>query len=529
MNMVDKLVQHYLDESLAPDNKVACCDGQKSITYGQLKKDSNQLSVLLRECGVGRGNRVVLFVRRSAEFLTGILGTLKADAVYVPIDPKSPSERWQQIVSDCTPAALLCDAQTANSLGEAYKLQIPIIHFGPSKNEPFIVGGMSPPFKAFWADPDQLPSYNNVPDDLAYILYTSGSTGKPKGVMISHRNIRNYIDWAVEYFSIQRNDRILGTAPFHFDMSTFDLWCPMKAGGALCLANEGQMLFPEKLLQYMEDQKVTLWKGISSLLFYLDRAGVLHPGRIPLLDRVLFGGDSLPARTLMRWMEVFPAKRFFNVYGPTEATGISFCYPVREAPDNPGARIPIGRPCKGMKAILLDPQQEPVPLGDIGELCLAGPGLGAGYLNDSERTLRSFFKAEFNGEPTDTWYRTGDLAFQDGDGNYVFVGREDNQVKIMGYRIELGEIEQAILAIDGVMEAVVVSVHRDGLDELVAFVEEAKSLNLAQTLSKLRERLPNYMIPRRFLKIDEIPRCVRGKINRPALRAIALENSNVDG
>lgn len=528
MTMEDKLVQHYLDESLAPDNKVACCDGQKSITYGQLKKDSNRLSQLLRECGVGRQDRVVLCVRRSVEFLTGIMGTLKADAVYVPIDPKSPLERWQQIVSDCTPAALLCDAQTANSLGDAFKRQIPIICFGPGKDEPFAVDGIRPTPKGLWAEPDRSPGYNNVPDDLAYILYTSGSTGKPKGVMISHRNIRNYIDWAVDYFSIQGHDRILGTAPFHFDMSTFDLWCPLKAGGTLCLASEGQMLFPEKLLQYMEDQKVTIWKGISSLLFYLDRAGVLRPGRIPFLDRVLFGGDSLPARTLIRWMEVFPAKRFFNVYGPTEATGISFCYPVREPPGTAGARIPIGRPCKGMKAILLDHQQEPIPLGEIGELCLAGPGLGTGYLNDSERTLRSFFKAEFNGEPFDTWYRTGDLAYEDVYGNYVFVGREDNQVKIMGYRIELGEIEQALLAIDGVRDAVVVSVQRDNLDELVAFVEEAKPLNLVQTLSKLRERLPSYMIPRRLLKIDEIPRCVRGKINRPALRAIALENSNVD-
>ena len=529
MTMADQLVQHYLDKSVAPDNKVVCCDGQKSITYGQLKRESNRLSKLLGEVGVGRRDRVLLFIRRSTDFLTGILGVLKADAVYVPIDPKSPPERWQQIVSDCRPSAVLCDAQTANSLRDYFKNQIPVIHFGPSRVEPFFVVGVKPSLKGPFSDFERNPCYKNISDDLAYILYTSGSTGKPKGVMISHRNIRNYIDWAVEYFSIQERDRILGTAPFHFDMSTFDLWCPLKVGGTLCLASEAQMLFPEKLLQYMEEQKVTIWKGISSLLFYLDRAGVLHPSRIPLLDRVLFGGDSLPARTLMRWMEVFPNKKFFNVYGPTEATGISFCYSVRKAPDSSGARIPIGRPCKGMKAVLLDPQQKPVSPGEVGELVLAGPGLGAGYLNDSERTLHSFFQAEFNGEPIDTWYRTGDLAFQDAEGNYVFVGREDNQVKIMGYRIELGEIEQAILAIDGVRDAVVVSVHRDGLDELVAFVEESKSLNLLQMLSKLRERLPAYMIPRRLLKIDEIPRCVRGKINRPALRTLAMESSNVDG
>ncbi|WP_225071402.1 amino acid adenylation domain-containing protein [Desulfuromonas sp. CSMB_57] len=527
--MADQLVQQYLDESLASEDKVACTDGRKSHTYGQLTHFSNRLAALLRQWGVGRQDRVLLFMRRTADFIPAILGVLKADAVYVPVDPKSPPERWSQIVDDCSPAVVLSDGPSANSLKSALPLHMPVIQIDTDGDISFTVNGIRQFQDEMGSHPEIIPTYRNVPDDLAYILYTSGSTGKPKGVMISHRNIRNYIDWAVEYFGIRSVDRILGTAPFHFDMSTFDLWCPIKAGGTLCLANEGHTMFPEKLLGYMEDQKVTIWKGISSLLFYLERAGVLNADRIPDLDRVLFGGDALPARTLTRWMEVFPSKSFFNVYGPTEATGISFCYPVQEPPDNPGDRIPIGLPCKGMQAVLLDQDQIPVPFGEIGELCLAGPGLSRGYLNEADRTADLFFRAEINGAPLQTWYRTGDLAFQRDDGHYVFVGRGDNQVKIMGYRVELGEIEQALLGIDGVRDAVVVAVNRGGLPELVGFIEETKTLDLGQALSKLRERIPGYMVPRRLLRIAEIPRCGRGKVDRAALRNMAMENSHVDG
>ena len=182
-----------------------------------------------------------------------------------------------------------------------------------------------------------------------------------------------------------------------------------------------------------------------------------------------------------------------------------------------------------MQAVLLDQDQIPVPFGEIGELCLAGPGLSRGYLNEADRTADLFFRAEINGAPLQTWYRTGDLAFQRDDGHYVFVGRGDNQVKIMGYRVELGEIEQALLGIDGVRDAVVVAVNRGGLPELVGFIEETKTLDLGQALSKLRERIPGYMVPRRLLRIAEIPRCGRGKVDRAALRNMAMENSHVDG
>ncbi|MRR55344.1 MAG: amino acid adenylation domain-containing protein [Deltaproteobacteria bacterium] len=523
------LVQHYLDPLPAPPEKVACTDGRKAITYGYLADFSSRLATILSQVGVRRKDRVALCLHRTPDFLPAILGILKADAAYVPLDPKSPPERWQQIVGDCAPAAILCDGQTFVPLAGAVKAGIPRILLTSRSTQSSSDNEISAALEDILASPVMPVTYHNGPDDLAYVLYTSGSTGQPKGVMITHRNICNYINWAVEYFSILNDDRILGTAPFHFDMSTFDLWCPVKAGATLCLANEALTLFPEKLLGFMESERVTIWKGISSLLFYLERAGVITPARIPALSRVLFGGDALPARTLIRWMETFSDKLFYNVYGPTEATGVSLCCQIKQAPGGPGERIPIGHPCKGMKAALLDKELKPVPDGAVGELCLSGPGLGAGYLNDPERTARSFICAKLDGGQVDTWYRTGDLALRRPDGNYVFIGREDNQVKIMGYRIEMGEIEQALLAIDGVRDAAVVAVQRGGLDELVAFVEVEEVKDYTQILARLRDRIPAYMIPRRLIPLVELPRCGRGKINRAALRTLSMEVRHADG
>ncbi len=516
------LVQHYLESVAAPADKVACTDGRETITYGELEDFSGRLASLLIRCGVRRQDRVAVCTQRSVYFLPAILGVLKADAVYVPFDPKSPTERWQKIVTDCAPTVLLCDGQTVAPL-TAINPEIPRICLAPRDKLPPAIADNVATVEDLRASPKRACDYGNLAEDLAYILYTSGSTGTPKGVMISHRNIRNYIDWAVDYFEIGAQDRILGTAPFYFDMSTFDLWCPVKAGATLCLADNAQTLFPEKLFNFIEKQEITLWKGISSLLFYIGRAGVLAPGRIPKMSRILFGGDALPARTLIEWMKVFPDKQFYNVYGPTEATGISVCYPVTHPPQDPGERIPIGLPCKGMKALLLDEELIPVGDGEVGELCLAGPGIGRGYLNDAERTARAFFSLNTCGEATETWYHTGDLVFRRPDGNLEFVGRKDQQVKIMGYRIELGEIEQALRAIDGVRDAAVVTAQRDGVEELIAFIENHGGAEPSLILSRLRSRLPHYMVPRRLTSLADLPRCGRGKIDRAALRELATE------
>ena len=377
------------------------------------------------------------------------------------------------------------------------------------------------------AQPDDPIPYANIDTDLAQILYTSGSTGLPKGVSISHLNLVNYVEWAAEYFAMGPQDRVLGTAPFHFDMSTFDIFCPQKAGGTLCLADEEDTLFPIRLVQLIEQERVTIWKGVASLLSQMVRAGAMQPGRLPTLKKVLFSGERLPAKALIAWMGAFPEKRFYNVYGPTEATGVSSVFALDSPPESPDANIPIGRACADSEMLVLVDAKRPVEGEEVGEICLRGSCLSRGYWNDPEATRFAFIENPVSPIPGDRLYRTGDFGYWGRDGNLRLVGRRDEQVKWMGYRIELGEIGASLQALPEVEDAVVMLLPgRSGeTEELVAFVTLAGGAEPAMVLSALRRSLPAYMVPRKLKTLPSIPRSDRGKVDREALKKIHLSDA----
>jgi len=521
--MLGTLVQHYLEHTakLYPQ-KTAITDGQKSMTFGELSAASDRLAKLLISLGVCCEDRIVYYLQRSSDCIVATVGILKAEGAYIPLDQKTPFERWRRIVIDATPRAIICNQTTlAETLERVKTLDVPpfIVCLSP-RNE------QSKPLEQKVYFYDAMDDSQEVSlavegnlDRVAYVLYTSGSTGRPKGVMITHRNIRNYIDWAVNYFHMTQADCILGTAPFYFDMSTFDILCFMAIGATFCLANESMLLFPEKLVRFMEDEKVTLWKGVSSLLMYMCRAGVLRTGRMPSLRTVIFAGEPLDAKYLATWMELFPEKSFFNGYGPTEATGVSLCYHVKHVP-GPGQAIPIGRACKGAKVVLIGDDDFPVTPGNIGELCIAGECLAKGYLNDPQKTEKNFTPPPPGCSGLgDRFYHTGDLAREMPDGNFVFVSRKDHQVKWMGYRIELGEIETNLMAHSQIRDAAVLLANtgEGGLTELVAFFESDSDLDIAGLIKFMEIRVPTYMIPKRFIRMDFLPRNDRGKISRDGI------------
>jgi amino acid adenylation domain-containing protein len=371
--------------------------------------------------------------------------------------------------------------------------------------------------------------YSNIDVDLAYILYTSGSTGNPKGVMITHSNVINYIEWAIEQFEITEEDVILSTAPFHFDMSTFDIYCSLRTGATLCIAPEQYMLFPKKLFEFIENERVSVWKGISSLLMYIARTGLLHPGRIPSLRKILFGGETLPTKYLIAWMESFPEKSFFNVYGPTEATGISTFYCVRKSPASAQERVPIGKACGNTEVFLLNAEYDSYLCKEVGELCIRGSGVGRGYWNDPIKTRECFIKNPLHKNTPEKVFRTGDLAFKGESGDYYFIGRRDHQIKYMGYRIDLSEIEDSLLSIDEVEEAAAIlpDINESGMREIVAFVECRDDISMSCILRKLRHRLPSYMIPKQTFMDYTIPRTDRGKVDRMKLHEYFMEKKNL--
>lgn len=499
---------------------IAVTDGQMVLTYRQLASRSDRLAMFLRELGVCGGDRVAYFMSRSPDCITATTGILKSGAAYVPLDRQTPADRWHKIISDSAPKAILCDGTTlSETLVRAKNIdqRFFIVCLSERGNHNLIEE------EVFFFDAIKNTKENSLPGDIgldeaAYIMYTSGSTGSPKGVMISHRNINNYIEWTVDYFSISAKDRILGTAPFHFDMSTFDIFCALATGAPLCLATGSILLFPEKLVQFAELQQISLWKGVSSLLMYMSRAGVIRDGRMPSLRTVIFAGEPLASQYLKHWMEVFPETQFYNGYGPTEATGVSLCYHVKTPPhaDQP---IPIGKPCKNAKVAVIGNDELPVNPGEIGELIVSGTCLAKGYLNDPEKTQRQFTSPPPGCGLEERVYRTGDLVRQTAKGDYVFVSRKDQQVKWMGYRIELGEIEASLLTHEKVRDAAVllVSIANSDLNELVAFTEVEDGFDVQNLAAYLKVRLPSYMVPKRFLKLTSIPRTDRGKIARDEL------------
>ncbi len=525
--MDDCLLHHYLDHAVRNSPRsVAITDGKSSWSYQELGLRANRLAACLNHHGVKPGNRVVIAMNRSLSIVEAIFGVLKSGAIYIPVSPETPAIRRNKIIKNSEPVAFILDAQTMKSWqaeDSGSSLPALLICLDRKASIQQTTGKIIINREEIEAFSHRAKAIKPEPgsDFPAGIYYTSGTTGEPKGVVLTHRNIHEYIKWVIDTIGIEKSDTILWTAPYYFDMSLFDIYGSIRAGARLCLADEKCLLFPPLLVELAESQKVTIWKGVASLLMYLARSGIIAPGRLPTLRKIIFSGEVLPAKYLIQWMKAFPDKIFYNAYGPTEATGISMYYRVNSIPDSPEERIPLGKPCENTEIFLLDENLKPVPEGEPGEIFISGICVAKGYWNDEERTKECFIDNPFNPGKGEIIYRTGDLARLRPDGNYEFLGRKDDQVKYMGYRIELQDIEQALISLPAVQDAGVILVEAESeeLSELHAFIETSEENLTAKDLSQgLKKILPAYMIPKKFHFIKRIPRNKNGKIDRRALK-----------
>lgn len=482
-------------------------------SYAQLEESSNRLARALVECGCRRGDRVALLLPKSPRALTGMFAALKADCVYVPLDPSSPAARLRRILESCESHCVLAEASTAKRLEE--------------------VGDSRPPcviwMDSGWHEIESLPAApvesRNTSSDPAHILFTSGSTGVPKGVMITHANVIAFVEWAVRYFGIRAGDRISGHPPLHFDLSTFDIYGTVAAGAQIHLLTPETSLLPHRLADFIRQSKLTQWFSVPSVLHHMAKLDAVRENDFPSLERVLWCGEKFPVPALMHWMRRLPHARFFNLYGPTETTIASSVYEVPCCPESETAEIPIGSACEGEKLVVLDELLEPSDPGKVGDLYIAGAGLSPGYWRDPAKTADAFI--HHGGERI---YRTGDLARIEDDGLVYLLGRSDTQIKSRGYRIELGEIETAVHAIDGIEDAAVVAIPSDGFEGAsicCAFVPSSGSELSPLTLKQhLRGVLPHYMVPGRWMVLDRMPANGNGKINRPLLKEKFLAGGN---
>jgi len=489
------------------------CDHDKSmgvstLTFAQLNDNVNQLAHLLRAEGVRPGHIVGLMVERSFAMIIGILGTVKAGGAYLPISPDNPPDRIDYLLKNGGVKVLLVQNKTASQIvfdGRTINLDDPDVYQGSTAN-PVIV---------------------NTPQDLAYVIYTSGSTGKPKGVMIEHRSLVNRLHWMQQAYPIDERDVILQKTPYYFDVSVWELFWWVLQGAKLCFLMPGGERYPLAIVETIKKHQVSVMHFVPSMLNvfleYLDGKAASVLTSLASVRRVFASGESLTSSHVRKFNEILGSKtgsRLTNLYGPTEAT-VDVSYFDCPA-HNDFESIPIGRPIHNIRLYIIRDGQQ-VAIGEAGELCIAGIGLARGYLNNAALTDEKFTDNPVN--PGERIYRTGDIARWLPDGNIEYLGREDHQVKIRGLRIELGEIENTIREYPGITDCVaLVKKYSENIILIIAYVVCKSDLEVEGLKHYLKKHLPDYMIPNRFEKIDEMPLTPSGKADRKALPEPALKN-----
>lgn len=517
------LHEHAARSAARDEGATAVVLGDERLSYGQLVAESRRLARLLREAGVGRGDRVALCMPKSPAAIVAIHAVLEAAAAYVPVDLASPPPRATRMIEAAAPRALLATGEAARLLdalaGDGVVEGIKVITVDPAwSGGEQMAADYGPPD---WADLSDA-SLNDAADprELAHILFTSGSTGKPKGVQITHATVTAFVDWAVDHFGTAAGERISSHPPLHFDLSTFDIFATLKAGAELHLVPAAANMLPGALADFIRDSELHQWFSVPSTLAFMVRSDVIDYNDLPTLKRVLFCGEPMPAPVLAEWMRRVPQARYTNLYGPTETTIASSYYDVPGVPEDETEPISIGRACPGEELLVLDDARRPLGPGELGEIFIAGVGLSPGYWRDQARTAAAFSTNPRDGGKI---YRTGDLGWVSEEGLFGCAGRVDSQIKHRGYRIELGEIEAALNALGELRESAVVAVHTEGFEAnaiCCAYVPADGEVAPPRLRTALARLLPSYMLPTRWLALDALPKNANGKIDRTALREV---------
>jgi natural product biosynthesis luciferase-like monooxygenase protein/amino acid adenylation domain-containing protein len=481
--------------------------GDRSMTYAQLDEQSNQIAAALREMDINGGTRVALFMDRSTDMVAAVLGILKAGAVWVPIDPQYPQDRVAFMLADAAPAALVTRAALQESL-PAHSLPVVLLDDGAP----------------VWQQSMEAPGA--VPGDDAYVIYTSGSTGAPKGVMISRDNLAQYVASLGGRVGVTAEDVYLHTASIGFSSSVRQMMLPLAAGATIVVAEPRDIEDPVRLFELVRSRGVTIADLVPSYWANCIRSLELLPehAREELLRNslrlILSASEPLPTDVPRRWrVGLGHGAALINMFGQTETTGIATTCPIADGDWDHSAIVRVGRPIPGARVYIVGPGMKPVPAGAAGEVCIAGSGVGDGYLNRADLTAERFTADPFGGAG-ERVYLTGDRGRFLPDGRIEFLGRADTQVKVRGFRVEVEEVETALRRHPAVAEAAVIARRDDmGENRLVAYCTAGAGQVIDANVLRdaLRRSLPEYMVPSLFTAIDRLPRTATGKLDRRAL------------
>jgi amino acid adenylation domain-containing protein len=520
------LLPQLLSRSAARDpTHEAVVFKDQHLTYGELEQASNRLAHVLLAAGVRRGDRVGIYLAKSPASLISIYGILKTGAAYVPIDPGAPQRRLAYIVGNCGIRVLITSNDRLGRLRQAFPESgapetLLVADWDTPREAPAPPGARLLAWgPALAAASDAALASTGVDTDLAYILYTSGSTGEPKGVMLSHRNALTFVDWATECFAVGPDDRLSSHAPLHFDLSIFDVFVAAAAGATLVLVPTETTLFPLPQAQLMAEARITVWYSVPSALILMLTHLDLRDFALDHLRLILFAGEVFPVKYLRQLHEALPRAALFNLYGPTE-TNVCTYYEVTDVPVERTEPFPIGRACENTDVFALDEAGRLCGVDEVGELYVRGSTVMQGYWGRPEESARALAQNPLQSHFPDPAYRTGDLVKLDAAGDYLFLGRRDNQIKSRGFRIELGEIETALYNHPAVREAAAVAVPDEQIgNRIYAFValHEAGSATAGDLERHCIAALPRYMVPEQITLRSGLPKTSTGKIDRRGL------------
>lgn len=480
------LLEGFYQQTVQYPDRKAIIDQHQTFSYKDVNVYANGLAQQLKSSGVQKGDIVAILSEQTYEQIIAAVAILKLGAIYVPLSRNSPVSRNQKIINQ---AKIKCIITNTSYKEEEYA-GIPAIRYSGKQLESF-------------------PHVQNQSDDLAYIIYTSGTTGMPKGVAIRHQSAMNTILDINDRLGVTADDRTIMLSQMTFDLSVYDIFGMFQAGGAVLVVDEAARINPEITTHLVKKHRITVWNTVPSLfnlfLQYMDS----HPQSGIVLNKVLLSGDWIPKDLYQYAQKLINTNiTFYGLGGATEASIWSNMFNLSRLKESDFS-VPYGQPLTNQRMYILNTQLDSCPIGVIGDLYIAGEGLAECYWQDEERTRQSFF---YHPKLKERLYRTGDLAMYRNDGQIIFIGREDGQVKLNGYRIELGEIEQNLKQISAIKDAVVLVDN-----QLIVIYVANEPIEYKSIESELKTVLPSYMVPKIYYQLDSIPLTANGKVDRKQL------------
>lgn len=481
-------------------NKLAFSDDTRQVSFEELKQEA-----LLAAGGIAKLNfykePVGVIARHSVDTIVLFLAVLYSGNFYIPLDEDAPIERNEMIIRKSEMKLLLGGVHKGKG----------VLHYSLES------------LREECQNPEVLCEIrkNILPTDPLFAVYTSGSTGVPKGIVKSHFAMLSFIDAFAGQFNITKDEIIGNQTPFYFDASSKDIYLSLTVGATVHIIDKALFSFPLRVVQFLNDKKITMICWSPSALMIISQLNIFRSAVPVYLRTVFFVGEVFQTKHLNRWKENLPDTEFINLYGSSEIAGVCTWYRVSELiPETSG--IPLGYVLPGTEVFLMNECAGDFQLikrsGEIGELCIRGPGLGIGYLNEPQRTAEVFIQNPFQKSFREIIYRSGDLAKYDEQGRLCYISRKDFQIKHMGHRVELPEIELKCNQISGVHRAA--CVYDESRRRIILFVETEKGIDLTsvEVIEKLKESLPAYMVPGKVRILTEIPLNANGKIDRVKLR-----------